>query len=257
MLRSVRVVVLDVDGTLTRRDTLEDVVGAAIDGAVRRTHRHRPEADVLRRTKLEQWAQLKEAYAGPYQAFLERLLHTAPLENSYDSLMTHFLEEERVVRLIRDISDCVTHVVLTDLTPMTLNDRLIRNTSHCGGWRHHECWRASLGRSRGNWAANLPERICSDRAPPTLSDYYGHIRPPHHQRGAPMRRRRMSRSKCMRYRPTGARTSLPECWKDSSTTITCAAMRHACLPERHSFTADASPTISSSTTIALSYPLAR
>lgn len=107
-------VVLDVDGTLTRKDTIEDVIAAAIDGAARRYSaaaqqrqveqggeggaRPGDEEDAVRH-KRHMWAGLKEAYAGPYGTFLDHLLPPQRSDRTASLLLHHLLEEERVVRL--------------------------------------------------------------------------------------------------------------------------------------------------------------
>jgi hypothetical protein len=106
-------VVLDVDGTLTRKDTIEDVIAAAIDGAARRysaaTQQRRDEQgegharpgdeeDAVRQSKRHVWAGLKEAYAGPYGTFLDHLLPPQRSHRTASLLQHHLLEEERVVR---------------------------------------------------------------------------------------------------------------------------------------------------------------
>ncbi|ELR11953.1 haloacid dehalogenaselike hydrolase domain containing protein [Acanthamoeba castellanii str. Neff] len=104
-------VVLDVDGTLTRKDTIEDVIAAAIDGASRcysaatqqrrdeqGEGRARPgdEEDAVGQSKRHVWAGLKEAYAGPYGTFLDHLLPPQRSHRTASLLQHHLLEEERV-----------------------------------------------------------------------------------------------------------------------------------------------------------------
>jgi hypothetical protein len=157
-------VVLDVDGTLTRRDTIEDVIAAAIDGAARRYSaaaqqrrdeqggeggaRPGDEEDAVRQSKRHEWAGLKEAYAGPYGTFLDHLLPPQRTDRTASLLQHHLLEEERVVRLSPPLlappldhrqRPWLAGALYKPRWPCAHRDR---STSRCGGWRLRACSRA-------------------------------------------------------------------------------------------------------------------
>lgn len=92
---AVGTVVLDVDGTLTTRDTLEDIVMAAIEGH-NRLARDADSGTVSER-KRQQWQELKGVYGGAYRAFCNRLHERAAEGVGYEELEKLFIEEERMV----------------------------------------------------------------------------------------------------------------------------------------------------------------
>lgn len=128
----VSVLVLDVDGTLTLRDTLEDLVHAAIEGAARRSRplMHSAEsaaaAEEQAQLKRERWLELKEAYSRPYAAFLQAMLKE---EESVPSLNDSLKEEETVVSAHARI---MFSSLLDIMAMMSLG---CRSTTRCGEWK--------------------------------------------------------------------------------------------------------------------------